>query len=450
MSKSSSSRSFPVIAFASMVSFVAVATTLLRPMRCVGCKEEDVEVHSQKTERNLKILSAATDLLSGPWGFQNRHVASALAQIRPSPFWGTWGKLVNRRVEILITPAGFDIEVEFIEPIDLPSPPPSSIPIIIILHGINGNSTEPYVEQAALHIAVQRRWRAVVLNYGKLSLTKNKSSSLGGTSLIDGGDLNFLVSHIRKEHNGFLAAIGYSMGGAKLVQYLVRTCEHCNLDAACTISSPLDFTTRNDTVHKPKTQLMYRYYHFMVTSGLKFWMLRNYKELKKHPRISKSRPFRRTASGLLWWLHANTVPDVDSAITIYAKGYSDLNQYYKDATRIDRLQDSIKIPFLCITAKNDPFVPVKIIPTPDIAMANENIFIVNTPRLGGHIGYWLPGLGCWATKGCLSFFGSVKKYAPTKTKNRLLRRETSLQAAHNLQRSSCTGLTNYFKLVAND
>mmetsp|Transcript_25584 Transcript_25584/g.75453 ORF Transcript_25584/g.75453 Transcript_25584/m.75453 type:complete len:471 (+) Transcript_25584:632-2044(+) len=431
---------------ASAISFAAYSIAL-QPRRSASERGEDVEVYTKGTERNEKIISSAPHLFRiRPWGFANRHFASLLAQVRVSPFRGQWGKSVTRRVEHLTTPAGYDIEVEFVEPKNAGD---DGVPIVIILHGINGCSREPYVEQAALHIAVEKGWRAVILNYAKMQILHEQLCSLGGHSILDGGDLNYLISYIRKDHGGFLAAVGFSMGGAKLVQYLIRTREHCNLDAACTISSPLDFTTKNDTVHKPEG-LIPRAYHFIITASLKLWIVKNFRTLRKHPKVSVSKPFRRTASGLLWWIQANRVTDIDSAITIHTKGYADLGSYYNEATGLGRLRDHLHIPFLCVTAKNDPFVPNEILPGHGEAEANENIFVVNT-KIGSHIGYWLPGRGCWATKGCLSFFDSVKKHGWVNPKRpKLLRRADSLRAAHNLQRTSSSRLTNYFQLIAHD
>ena len=127
-----------------------------------------------------------------------------------------------------------------------------------------------------------------------------------------------------------------------------------------------------------------------------------------------------------------------------------MNQYYNDATYIHRLSDGITMPFLCLTAKNDPFVPVDIIPGHEVAARNDNIFIVNTPRVGGHIGFWLPGRGCWATKACLSFFDSVRHTITPTSRSKLLRRASSLKAAHYLERTSANGLNNYFEMVAHD
>jgi hypothetical protein len=156
---------------ASLLS-VAVVSAVLRPPRRVARQtgaDPDIEVITQQTARNRRILSQAVDLLSEPWGFGNNHFASMLAQLRPSPFRGSWGKKVKRRVESIPTRAGARIEIEFVEPynLDLDAAYSSNIPTVIVLHGINGHSTEPYVEQAALHIAVERKWRAVILNYAR-------------------------------------------------------------------------------------------------------------------------------------------------------------------------------------------------------------------------------------------------------------------------------------------
>ena len=226
---------------ASLLSF-AVVSAVFRPRRRIAKQtgsDPDIEILTQRTARNRRILSQAVDLLSEPWGFGNNHFASLLAQIRPSPFRGSWGKKARRRVETIPTRAGCSIEVEFVEPynIDLDAAYSSNIQTVIVLHGINGHSTEPYVEQATLHIAVERKWRAVVLNYANAKATKGEAL-VGGQSLIDAGDLSFLISYIRKHHDGFLGALGFSMGGAKLVQYLCRTKEHSQLDAAATIFPP--------------------------------------------------------------------------------------------------------------------------------------------------------------------------------------------------------------------
>lgn len=72
----------------------------------------------------------------------------------------------------------------------------------------------------------------------------------------------------------------------------------------------------------------------------------------------------------------------------------DLYTYYNEASALEKLKDgmSVSIPFLCVTAKNDPFIPPPVRPTKEVAQSNENIFVVNT-KLGGHIGKCIKLIG---------------------------------------------------------
>lgn len=63
----------------------------------------------------------------------------------------------------------------------------------------------------------------------------------------------------------------------------------------------------------------------------------------------------------------------------------DLDTYYEEASALQQLGEGVRVPFLCITAMNDPFIPERVRPTKEVVQSNENIFIVNT-TLGGHIG----------------------------------------------------------------
>jgi predicted alpha/beta-fold hydrolase len=447
--------------------------------------QDDVEIFAKDTPFHRKVLEQANNSIESdgirserPWGLLNTHLASLLAQFRPSPFhFGGCKRRVTRRQERIALPIGDALDVEFFEPVfELTSDSNEhttamkDLPMVLLLHGINGHSTEPYIEQAAIQIVASRGWRCVVLNYSQVRVLQHVETVRvtlgGGSNFLDSGDLNFLISHLRKNHHGFLAAVGFSMGGAKLIQYLGRTGVHSNLDAACCVSSPLDFSTKNETVWRANS-LMQRLYHLGMSSNLKWWLVRNYRALKAHPRLCTAKPFRRSVSGLLWWFQATRVTDFDEAITIHAKGYQDLDTYYSDATAIERLRFDVQVPFLCITAKNDPFIPSEILPGEDLAQDNEHVIVLNTTRLGGHIGFWLPGKGCWATRRFLSFFASVQEHmdlimesSPACYRHcsssfggetpRELHRKNSLYAARNLQKTSSTKLTDYMQLVALD
>ena len=60
---------------------------------------DSMEIHFSSTPRNKRIIADAVGLRIEPWGFSNPHIASLLAQLRPSPF-NFWNDIASRRVSV--------------------------------------------------------------------------------------------------------------------------------------------------------------------------------------------------------------------------------------------------------------------------------------------------------------------------------------------------------------
>jgi len=208
----------------------------------------------------------------------------------------------------------------------------------------------------------------------------------------------------------------------------------------------ISYSTYIPTVHEPHANFVTSIYHFIISSHLKLWILKNYNVLRKHHSFKSSSPLDFS----FWFTHLS-VPEIDRAITMPLKGRrdSDLMNYYNEASSLRTLGVGLKIPFMCITAMNDPIIPPPVMPGREMAYSNHNIFVVNT-KCGGHIGYWMPEVGCWATNAAISFFDSVRVNSNQAFKSKYVRQANSLDAAHSLQKSSTTGLTNYFNFVSED
>lgn len=205
----------------------------------------------------------------------------------------------------------------------------------------------------------------------------------------------------------------------------------------------ISYSTYISTVHEPHANFVTSIYHFIISSHLKLWILKNYNVLRKHHSL-------KPLDFSFWFTHMS-VPEIDRDITMPLKGRrdSDLMNYYNEASSLRTLGVGLKIPFMCITAMNDPIIPPPVMPGREMAYSNHNIFVVNT-KCGGHIGYWMPEVGCWATNAAISFFDSVRINSNQAFKSKYLRQANSLDAAHSLQKSSTTGLTNYFNFVSED
>ena len=57
-------------------------------------------------------------------------------------------------------------------------------------------------------------------------------------------------------------------------------------------------------------------------------------------------------------LQSNSISQFDEHLTAPLFGYQTVEDYHKDATNSDKLH-KISIPYICLTATDDPFVPEK-------------------------------------------------------------------------------------------
>ena len=129
----------------------------------------------------------------------------------------------------------------------------------------------------------------------------HKLTGEGGYSFYDVKDFGFVIAWLRERHEGPLFVVGFSMGAAKLANYLGRTEEASNITAGCCICCPWDFTSRNTAVHNPSW--MEKLYHLVLTGALKTWVLVHFFELRTNKSLIDSAPiFRYNAWALYWWL----------------------------------------------------------------------------------------------------------------------------------------------------
>jgi len=210
-------------------------------------------------------------------------------------------------------------------------------PLVLVVHGLMGHSEETYVRQCCSEICVKdhRHPLVVAMNYrgafmNKLTTTSNKGIG-GGYSIYDTLDIGLLISHLRETHHGPLFVVGFSMGAAKLCNFLGRTGAKSNIDGAVCICCPWDFTAKNEAVHAPNfTETCY---HFILANAIKLWVIMHYSALSQNQKLAKKSPaFRRTRSGLLWWMQTHDMVSFDASFTINWLGYDSVEEYYEAAS----------------------------------------------------------------------------------------------------------------------
>ncbi|XP_032815445.2 phospholipase ABHD3-like [Petromyzon marinus] len=243
-------------------------------------------------------------------------------------------------------------------------------PTVLLLPGLTSNSRENYV----LHLVQQTAdlgYRCAVFNYrgcGEEELLTPRMYSAANTE-----DLELVVLHIRALYpDSALLAVGMSMGGMMLLNYLAAMGRRAGVEAALTVSVPWDAFTSTASLETPLNSVLFnRVLTHLLTSAVH----RHREVLKKRydvEHIMKSRS--------LW--------EYDERLISIMFGYSSVRSYYHDASPCHKLP-AVRVPVLCLNAADDPLSPASAFPLESVR-ANPYVALLVTAR-GGHLAF-LEGL----------------------------------------------------------
>ncbi|KAI9296464.1 AB-hydrolase YheT [Neoconidiobolus thromboides FSU 785] len=237
-------------------------------------------------------------------------------------------------------------------------------PIVLILHGLTGNSSEYYVRATVEKLS--SRFRIAVLNFrgcGGIELCSPRLYNAG-----DHRDLKFAINYIKNKcPDTFLFACGFSLGANLLVKYIGEMEDKCPLLGAVSVSNPNDLI---DCSRQMKDNwIQSTFYDPVLSSGL-------VKLYEKHELYLKDHVIRQE------W---KTVRAFDRDVTCKFSGHKTADEYYRWASSNQHLS-TVKIPLLIFNADDDPISPKLSIPYHD---ADDNPYILlATTEIGGHIGWW--------------------------------------------------------------
>ncbi|KAM4012438.1 phospholipase ABHD3-like [Anomaloglossus baeobatrachus] len=321
---------------------------------------------------------------SGPLRqFLESHCPVVMEKFCPT-FWCHGGRLqtivgamlvskphVSYRNEVISTEDGGQISLDWIDNEESSHFPDStSRPTVILLPGITGNSQQSYI----LHLVSQARsdgYRCVVFNnrgFGGEKLLTHRTFCAANTE-----DLAWVVNHV---HNCLpvapLVAVGVSMGGMLLLNYLAATGHKSQLCAALVFSTPWNVFVSTSSLEQP---LNYRLFNRSLVITLR-------------DTVNKFRDIIGKALDVDYILQSRSIREFDERYTSVVFGYGSCDEYYHDASPHDKLQ-KIKTPVLCLNAADDPFSPSEALPM-DEASSHPYVALLVLAH-GGHIGF-LEGL----------------------------------------------------------
>lgn len=233
--------------------------------------------------------------------------------------------------------------------------------VVIISHGLEGNSERTYVKGMA-KLFFQQGYDVLAWNYRGCGDEMNKQIKFYHSGATD--DLKHVVRHASSRyHTIFL--IGFSLGGNLTLKFLAEIGQAFpTIKKAVTFSVPLDLHTSCIKISHPSNWI----YEQRFLNSLKAKV------------IIKSKVFAELKTELL--SQVTTLMKFDDLFTAPIHGFKDAVDYYTRCSALHFLA-KISVPTLIVNAKNDPFLSPECYP--DVSLLPSLTF--ESPDRGGHVGF---------------------------------------------------------------
>jgi uncharacterized protein len=254
--------------------------------------------------------------------------------------------------------------------------------LVIISHGLEGDTDRPYMLGLS----------SILSDSGFDVLCWNMRSCSGETNLKERfyhlgatPDLDEVINYAISKNYSSISLAGFSAGGNLTLKYLGEKGEKLNpiIKKAITFSVPLHLSDCTQNLAKFNNRIYERRF-------LKSLIHKIHKKATKYPEI-------------IDW---NKIKDIkhiwhfDEYITAPLHGFAGAEDYYEKSSSI-HFVSNIKIPTMVINALNDPFLGKKSFPF-DLFENLENVYF-ETPKTGGHCGFYLPNKYYWSEIKALEF-----------------------------------------------
>lgn len=236
--------------------------------------------------------------------------------------------------------------------------------LIIISHGLEGNSTRPYMLGMA-KLFLKNNFDVLNWTYRGCGTELNKQAILyhsGATY-----DLDQVVQHAKNDYQE-IYLIGFSLGGNLTLKYLAEIGSNIQkIKKGVAISVPLHLASSSQKISS-RENILYS------SRFLKSLKRKIFKKSKTHP---NEIPFKNLKK-------VKTLTDFDQYFTGPLHGFQGAADYYQKNSSLYFL-DQIKVPTLVINAQNDPFLTEKCFPV-KLAKTLESVYF-EFPKHGGHVGF---------------------------------------------------------------
>ena len=238
-------------------------------------------------------------------------------------------------------------------------------PVFVLFHGLEGCFYSPYAN-GLMNAFAKSGWLSVMMHFRGCSGKPNKQARAYHSG--ETQDARQFLEHLDEAlPNSPKIAVGISLGGNMLANYLAEYRDNPLIEAATIISAPLDLAACSNRIEQGFSKVYSNY----LVSSLKRSAIQKHDQLQGELALSY-RSIKRVTR----------LQEFDDLITAPLHGFSNAQDYYQQCSGLNKLQD-ISLPTLIIHAKDDPFMTDDVIPK---FVLPDNIDY-RLYEHGGHVGF---------------------------------------------------------------
>ena len=239
--------------------------------------------------------------------------------------------------------------------------------LVILCHGLEGNSNRTYIKGMAITYK-NAGWDVLAWNNRSCGGEMNKSLRLYHHG--DIGDLTEVITRSLAEKYRNILLIGFSMGGSQIIKYLGSRKKEIPKEIKGGIVFSVPFNLGDSAKELSKySNTIYR---------KRFLKKLKNKILHKHVQYPNMVPI----SGID---QISNFYQFDSRYTAPMYGFSNAEEFYA-GSNAGKYLHHIDIPVLAVNAANDPMLPDSCYPIEE--SENHKFFYLEIPKSGGHVGFF--------------------------------------------------------------
>lgn len=252
--------------------------------------------------------------------------------------------------------------------------------LLILSHGLEGDSHRPYMEGMAkrFHGA---GWHVIAWNYRGCSGEMNNTPGFYHSGATE--DLDVVVQYALTLGISEIALGGFSLGGNLTLKYLGEAKRHASIDLAFAFSVPIDLKGCCQEIDKPHNVI----YRRRFLKSLKA------KVRAKNKKISGAIDVEVLAK-------VKSIYTFDDVITAPLHGFDSADDYYAKCSAQHYIE-KIEIPTLLVNACNDPFLSKSCFE--ETKFRSSNHVYLEMPKFGGHVGFSAIGGTYWSEDRAFEF-----------------------------------------------